>query len=369
MIYHIIFYPLIMKILSYNKNLSKRNELDNYPSITVVCAAYNEEKHIEEKINSFLNLNYPKDKIKMIIISDESTDKTNEIVKRFSNENIELIIQKPRRGKQAAHNLIRSSIHSDYVLSTDANSIFDTESVLELVKSITSDPQVGLVSGECRLICKNNNDSGEGIYWKYECNLKNSESLCKTLIVASGSIFIIKTELFTEIHESSPDDFERALIVLEKGFLVKYNPLSYITEDVSQKSLDELRRKTRIVTQEWQAVARHSVLLNPFKHGYISAILISHKIIRWLIGYIYVLSLITALFSHSEYLLYLYFYPNILIISLGLIGLVLEKAGRQKKIFKLYTYWLAMIIISLRAFIKAVLGKKYSIWTQHRENN
>lgn len=366
--YHIIGYPVILSFFSKQKEV-KYPELENFPTITVICAAYNEEKHIKEKIESFLKLDYPKDKIKMLVISDDSTDKTNDIVREFSNENIELIVQKPRRGKQSAHNMIMSQINTKYILSTDANSIFQPDTVTELVRILESDPQIGLVSGECKLVKTGEHDSGEGIYWKYECSIKNYESNIKTIIGACGSVFLIRRELFTEIDESSPDDFERTLIVIKKGYLAKYNPKSFITEEVTEKSLEELSRKIRIVTQEWQAIARQIVLLNPFKFGYISAFLISHKIIRWLIGYIYLLSLIFALLSHSEFLLFAYVIPNLLIILLGVLGLFLEKLGKQKKILKLFTYWLTMIIISLRALLKAVIGKKYSIWTQHRENN
>ncbi len=97
-----------------------------------------------------------------------------------------------------------------------------------------------MVSGECKLVKRSEHDSSEGIYWKYECGLKNNESILISTIVGSGSIFLIRRELFTLIDESSPDDFERALIVLKNGYLVKYNPLSIITEDVSEKSIEEL---------------------------------------------------------------------------------------------------------------------------------
>ncbi len=365
--YHIIGYPVIIYLISKKKEKGIYPEIKSFPSITVVCAAYNEEKHIKEKIESFLALDYPKDKIKMIVISDDSTDKTNEIVMSFSKENVELIIQKPRKGKQAAHNMILPSLTSQYILSTDANSIFQKNSVIELVNVLESNSKIGLVSGECKLVKSGEHDSGEGIYWKYECSIKESESNFHTIIGACGAIFLIRRELFTRIDESCPDDFERALIVLRKGYLVKYHSKSFVTENVSEKSLEELSRKIRIVTQEWQTIFRQIELLNPLKYRSISFIIISHKIIRWLIGYIYLLSLILSIFVHPKLILYIYFFPNLVILLIGCLGLYLERIGKQKKSFKLLSYWLTMMIISLRSLLKAISGQKYATWIQYRE--
>lgn len=367
MIYHIVLYPVLILCLSKLKKQKLYNDqLDHYPSITVVCAAYNEEEHIRHKIESFLKLNYPKNKIKMIVISDDSTDKTNEIVREYSDRHVELIIQKPRKGKQSAHNMILPFLESDYVLSTDANSIFNENSVIELVKIIEREPQVGMVSGECRYIKKNSQDSGEGIYWKYECFLKAKESDFLTTIVGAGSIFLIRTNLFTVIPESSADDFERALICLKHKKLVKYNKEAFIHEYVTERVSDEMKRKVRIVTQEWQAVFRNVTLFNPFKYGIISFFLFSHKILRWLIGLFYTVSLISVFFIDQFFIGKIYLLANIVILSGGFLDLYLEKKGRKMSVLKLFSYWVSMVLISLQANYLLIKKKKYTVWTQQR---
>ena len=184
--YHFVGYGLFLFIIT---SLFKKAKIsipapDVYPSITVVCPAYNEEKVIEEKIRSFLQLNYPKDRIKMIIISDDSTDKTNEIVQKYTDQNISLVIQKPRAGKQNAHNLVLPLLDTDYVLSTDANSIFTPDCVQLLVAKMLSDKRIGLVSGEVKMVKRGSKQSGEAHYWKYEAFLKLMDSRLKTLIGA-----------------------------------------------------------------------------------------------------------------------------------------------------------------------------------------
>jgi len=151
--YHLFGYGFLLYLLNFfSKTQRGETHLEDYPTVTVLCPAYNEEKVIEKKIRSFLELNYPMNKIKMIVISDDSNDGTNEIVQKFSDRNVELVIQKPRRGKQSGHNLVEPEIDSEYVLSTDANSIFAPDAVKKLVKRMQSEPNIALVSGELKLI-------------------------------------------------------------------------------------------------------------------------------------------------------------------------------------------------------------------------
>jgi len=365
--YHIVFYPLIIAILAkMNQKIRTEITIKNYPSVTVLCASYNEEKNIEKKIQSFLSLDYPKDKIKMIVISDSSTDRTDEIVRQYSAANLELIVQNPRKGKQSAHNMIRQHLDCDYVLSTDANAFFQRDSVKKLIQIIESDPKIGMVSGESRLVKKGDLDSGEGLYWRYECALKKNEAKVYSTICGTGALFVIRRELFTEIETSSPDDYERALIVLKNGYKVDYCADAFVKEDVSERTLDEFSRKIRIVTQEWQAMGRNVVLLNFFKFPIESFFLISHKIIRWLVGLFYLVSLLSAVLISNNLLVNLYLFINLIVVFLGYTGLFIENRGKQIKCLKLFTYWFAMNAISIIALFNAINKRKYSTWKHSR---
>ncbi len=208
--YHLVGYWMILFLFNslFRKKKAPFLKEEFYPSITVICPAYNEEKVMEAKIQSFLNLDYPQDKIKMIVISDDSTDRTNEIVQKYTNQNISLIIQKPRAGKPNALNLVLPLLDSDYVLSTDADCLFEPQCVKMLVANMLSDEKIGLVSGNVKKVQKGKLESGEGFYWKYEAFLKLMESRFNTII---GGVISKLKEIIYGYRANSPDDFERVL--------------------------------------------------------------------------------------------------------------------------------------------------------------
>ena len=332
----------------------------------MLCPAYNEEEKIEEKIKSFLNLDYPKDKIEMIVISDDSTDRTNEVVKKYTKDNnIRLVIQKPRKGKQCGHNLVEPTIKSDYVLSTDANSIFSKGAITELVKTMLSDKKVGMAVGQLKLV-SNGKDSGEGLYWAFETYLKKVESRLYSIICANGSIFLIKREFFTKIHPASVDDFERTLIVLENKNKAKYVTSAIVTEDVTEKPTEEIKRKIRIISGEWSALFRHLSLLNPFRDTKIFFQLISHKVIRWLLPFLSISILVSNYFIISNVVFLVIFILQIIVYLGGIFELILERKGKAVKILKLPAYFVAMNYASFIAFIIFLLGRQNSMWDTNR---
>jgi len=360
--YHVLFYGVILYVINLLKKDPAIPTPCEYPSIIVLCAAFNEENSIEEKIRSFLALDYPADRIRMIVISDDSTDATNAIVSQFTDRNVSLVIQKPRAGKQSAHNLVLPLLDCDFILSTDANSIFDPSAVKLLVRRILSARDIGLVSGELRLLTRSDKRSGEGLYWRYESFLKRMDSGLRSIVGANGSIFLIRRDLFTEIDRQSVDDFERTLIVLKHGYRAVYEPRAIVWEDETERASEEISRKIRIISQEWFAIRRHAVLLNPFRFPVISFILFSHKILRWLF-FIFVAG---ALLS-SAFLAALPFYCAVLVLQLlvsglGMLGLVLQDRGIRIPGFGLLAYYIAMVYSSVMAFKNFIVKKNFGMW-------
>ena len=367
--YHIFGYGLLLSFINLFKKQDNTIELTDFPSITVLCPAYNEESVIEEKIKSFLNLDYPKDKINMIVISDDSIDRTNEIVEKYSQKysNMKLVIQKPRKGKPSGHNLVEPTINSDYVLSTDANSLFHKDAIKHLVTIIQSNPRVGIASGELKLISENG-DSGEGLYWKYESYIKKLESSFHSIIGSNGSIFLIRRELFKQVHPASVDDFERNLQVLRAGYVVKYEPKALVFEHSTENPSQEIRRKIRIISREWFALTRNSVLLNPLNYPKVSWMLFSHKLIRWILFLWAFLILFTnlLLIHYHPYYLSL-FILQILVYLFGAIEIYLESRERSVKLFKLPGYFIVMVYASFIAFIMFLKGTQFATWNTIRE--
>ena len=370
LVYHLFIFGLLLAV--FNRLFRKVVQYpvladDKLPTITVICAAFNEETWIGRKIESFLALDYPKDKIKMLIISDDSTDRTHEIVEQYTHlPQIELIIQKPRRGKQSAHNLVEPDLDTDYVLSTDANTVFDPQSVRLLANAICSDPRIGVVSGELQLRVVDGTDSGEGLYWKYESLLKRLDSNFYTIIGANGAIYLIKREYFRQVDPASVDDFERTLIALKAGAIAKYVPEATAYEYGTTKATEEMGRKTRIITQEWFALLRNASLLNPFAYCRVSFIFVSHKLIRWMLPFFSIGILIAnmGLLSHWFYVLTMI--GQLFVYGFGVLELSLQKRSRSISAFRLMAYWVAMNAASAQAFIDFLIGKKYATWKIER---
>ncbi len=367
--YHIIGYSLLLSFINLFRKQDNPVELPEFPTITVLCPAYNEEDVIEEKIKSYLNLDYPKNKISMIVISDDSIDRTNEIVEKYSRKysNIKLVIQKPRKGKPSSHNLVEPSIKSDYVLSTDANSIFHKDAIKHLVTIIQSNPRVGIASGELKLISENG-DSGEGLYWKYESYIKKLESSFHSIIGSNGSIFLIRRELFKQVHQASVDDFERTLQCLKENYIAKYVPKAIVFERGSEQPSQELKRKIRIISREWFALKRNSILLNPFKYPKVNWMIFSHKILRWTL-FIWAIFFFIANLSLKDKSVFFTF--TMMIQVLGYLGggfeLFLESINRTNRFLKFPGYFVTMIYASLIAFIKFITGKQQATWNTIRE--
>ncbi|MCB5269860.1 MAG: glycosyltransferase family 2 protein [Candidatus Cloacimonadaceae bacterium] len=366
LLYHLAGYPALLWILNLRKH---KNSLirwlsdDELPVVTVLCAAYNEEAVIGAKIESFLALDYPSHKVQMIIISDDSTDKTNEIVSQYTGTNVSLIVQKPRAGKPSGLNLALEHIQGDYVLSTDANSIFAPDALRVLVNRIKSDDKLGMVSGELRLQKKGDKQSGEGLYWRYEAFIKKMDSMFHSIICANGSLFLIKRCFFREVDPQSTDDFERTLIVLENGYYAAYEPDACVYEEESEKASQELKRKVRIISREWSALFRHRSLLNPFRFPIESFLLISHKLIRWLFFIFIIIGFVSSALLLSKPFFLLAFSGQVLVYSMGLLGLAAQNKGIRLPLTGLPAYITAMILASLMAFIRFISQKRtMALW-------
>lgn len=358
-----MIYPILIYVLGSHNWFKAVKKSKYFPSICIICAAYNEEQHIERKIQSFISLNYPKDKIKLIIISDCSTDGTNEIVGKYSKEykNIRLKIQSTRQGKPAAQNLVEPEIDSEIVILSDAASMLEKNSIIRLINYFKND-DIGLVSAKLEYRDESG-QSVESLYWKFETFLRMQESKFFSIIGASGALFALRREYFTQIDSSSPDDFERVLIVLEKKRRAIYVADAVVYDYLVSKSSQEITRKIRMISREWFVLMRHLKLINPFKYLRASFILFSHKIIRWVLPIFSLMILVSSIvlsFEHPMFIVITSF--QLLIYLMGNIGLLLEKKFHLPIFLRIPTYYLGMNYASLIGLLKFLLNKKETTW-------
>jgi len=279
-------YTLVMLVLAGIHRLfaikMKATKIHYEPPVTLFIPAYNEADYVGKKMLNTLALKYPKDKLKIIWITDGSTDGSIEQLGRY--EGISVFHEQERRGKIHAMNRGIKLADTPIVIFTDANTMLNPEAIREMVLYF-SDPQVGCVAGEKRISEAQREKAvgaGEGLYWKYESMIKWLESETGSAVGAVGELFAIRRELYEEVAEDTLlDDFTISLRIASKGYHIKYAPQAWGVETASISVSEEMKRKVRIATGGMQTLFRLAVLLNPFRHGLLSFKYISHKVLRW----------------------------------------------------------------------------------------
>lgn len=341
------------------------------PSVALVVAAYNEEEYIKEKIENSLSLQYPRDLLELVFITDGSTDRTNEIISQYPS--IKLLFQPERRGKSSAMNRSISHIDASIVVFCDANTLLNQDCIIEIVKHY-ADPRVGGVAGEKKIIQEGINGAaaaGEGLYWKYESFLKKLDSDLYSTIGAAGELFSVRKELFEPAPEGTIlEDFVQSLKICTRGYVLRYEPKAYAAEAPSASIKEEMKRKIRISAGAFQAMIMLKELFNIFRYPVLSFQFISHRVLRWTLCPLALLLLfisnILLVFHRSGS-----FYTIILILQflfylLAIAGWILARREIKLKALYLPFYFLFMnlsVFLGLWRFLKnnqSVLWEKAS---------
>ena len=336
---------------------------DDLPFVSVVIPVHNEEKIIEEKLNSILQTDYPKEKIAVFIGLDNCTDTTKSIIEsKFSLPNIHFIEFAERQGKPNVLNqIISSQIPPDnsILILTDANVIFKKDTILELVNYF-KDEQIGLVDSTIQPLKITN--SNENDYWNYETEIKQNESLVYGIIPGpSGGCYAIRRSLYTAVPANFlVDDFYIGFNIITQNYKAILNINAVCFEDAVTNWKQEFLRKIRIATGNFQNLWRFKkYALNPFNA--IGFIFISHKVIRWKTPFIlliiyYILLLEFTLFS------------LIVTLFLPIIDMLLFTFGKEFKPLRRFHYFIVMNIAVLIGFIKFCKGVKTNVWQPTTRN-
>jgi len=371
--YSYIGYGILLWLLVQVKRLFrwKTNpaaQTDNLPRVALVVAAYNEEDFIRDKIINTLELDYPSELLEVIFVTDGSTDKTPAIVKEYPF--IRLLHQPERKGKIAAVNRAMQFVQSPVVVFCDANTLLNKECIRRIVQHY-DDPRVGGVAGEKRIMAAGNDTAaaaGEGLYWKYESFLKRLDSELYSTMGAAGELFSVRKELLDEVPEGTIiEDFVQSLKLCSKGYVVRYEPNAWAAETASASIKEEMKRKVRICAGAFQAMILLRELFNVFKYPVVAFQFISHRILRWTIC---PLALITLLISN---ILLVWMGPAHLFYQVTLAGQVLfymlaiagwAYASKDIRVKALYIpfYFLFMNISVFIGFNRFIRNKQTVLW-------
>jgi cellulose synthase/poly-beta-1,6-N-acetylglucosamine synthase-like glycosyltransferase len=368
-------YPLLIAVFAKFKPRTE-SHLGIIPEVTFLIAAYNEEAIISQKIENTLALDYPKDKLQIIVAADGSSDQTPEIVEKFSALGVELSYVPSRNGKMAAITRAMPLARGSIVVFSDANNMYDPQAVRILVAPF-SDKTVGATNG-AKLIVKDdrNISSAEGLYWKYESFIKKNETRFGTCTSSVGEIMAIRKELFKPPDKVIIND-DRYMVfdLIRRGYRVVYTPGARSYEYVSKTARDEIERRARINAGAYQTIAMSKELL-PFNRPLALWQIISHKYFRAFVPF----AMIGALLANVILVLrpggrsfhpilelsgpynWIFLALQLLFYALALVGSLHSFTGKLGKILYIPVFLVNSNFASLAGLYSFLTNKKPHLW-------
>ncbi|TVQ11816.1 MAG: glycosyltransferase [Bacteroidetes bacterium] len=373
--YTYVFFPFFIQIKAGKKKIKAQQFTpeDELPVVSILISAFNEEEVIEKKIRSIFTTRYPVSKLEVLIGSDHSSDKTNEIVEKLLPEfpAIRFFPFQQRRGKGNVVNELYQNSTGSVLILTDANVMLVENTIFELVKFF-KDESIGLV--DSRMMNTNMHPSGisyqEKAYISREVLIKQHESiLWGTMMGPFGGCFAIRSNLFEPVPRNFlVDDFYINMKVLEKGYYCINNMDAMVYEDISNNLSDEFRRKIRISTGNFQNLRRFSNLLWSQTKG-LSFCFISHKVMRWTGPFFLLLAFVSNLLLAAKSAFYFYiFILHCSLFVLPLLDLLLRSAGVHVAVLRFVTHFYSMNLALFAGFFKSLKKIESNVWKPTRRN-
>lgn len=363
-IYAYFGYPLLVYLLArFNPWSSEKGDVT--PKVSFITVAYNEEGCIREKIENSLSLDYPRNKLDIIFVSDGSTDSTNKIASEYSGRGIKFIKFDSRRGKAACLNDAVSELEGEILVFSDANVIYEKDAIKKLIQNF-EDNRIGGVTGKVHYYMdKASPNEGEGLFSKYERFIRNCESRFYSLIGVNGAMYAIRKELYLPIRKDIvTDDFVIALNVIIQGYRIIYEPEAKGIEKIYSSAKDEFIRKVRMIAGGYQA-------LNEFNGRYkelpllVIFEIISHKLFRWLVPFFLIGILILNTFLLDLMLYRFFFILQVFFYLAVLLGYIFEKRRIASPLSYLY-YFVAVNLAGIFGLFKFITGTQKVTWSRGR---
>jgi len=378
LLYAYIGYPLVLfvfasaaQMLKDIRYIIKRGErranpdAPDWPAVSMIIPAYNEADVIREKLENCLALDYPHDKLEIIVASDGSSDGTASIVREYAGRGIILIDYKERSGKASVLNRTVARAAHDILIMSDANTMYEPRSIRHLVRHFT-DSRVGAVIGEMILESLSDEHKGEVHYWRYEVVLKFMENKLGAILGANGGLYAMRRELYEPMPETTMhnDDFVIPLRIKQKGYRQVYSPEARATEATARNVTLEAVRKMRIAAGNFQSIQVLWRLLNPLR-GWIAFTFWSHKILRWLAPFFMIGAFaFNALLLGEGRLYQVLFALQAAFYGSAAVGALTTKFPRIRKLCAVQYYFTAMNVAMLRGFVKFVSRSQKATWTK-----
>lgn len=362
-------YPILVYLVSryFPKKTIRGN---GEPTVTVLITAYNEESAIFAKIENTLKLDYPREKLEILVASDGSTDGTDEIVKSFVNHGVKLFRQDGRVGKTITQNNAVERASGDIILFSDATTDYPPDVLRKLLPAF-SDRHVGCVAG--RLIYTNddvtNVGSGAQSYWNYETFIKTAEARACSLIGASGCLYAVRRAAYEPMYAEACSDFLICTQLYRRKLRSVFEPSAVCFESTNRESGDEMRMRIRVISQTFTDLWRNRDMLDPFKSGFYAIELISHKLLRYAVPVILAGLLVAniALAEQSSFYLGALLTQSAFYLA-ATAGWILEKAGVRLRFLVFPLYFVLANLASIAGFYQFLRGESYAAWDPIRQS-
>jgi cellulose synthase/poly-beta-1,6-N-acetylglucosamine synthase-like glycosyltransferase len=332
---------------------------DAIPEMSFLIPAYNEGAHILQKIANLREMDYPSQKLQIIIVSDGSTDETNEILRALPDSNIELIFLPNRSGKATAINQAVLRARYDILVFSDASTLFAPDALRKLTRHFV-DSRVGVVCGALRFLASSESSQTEGIYWKYESVIRLMEGRLGATMTASGAIYALRRESYLPLNPGTLlDDFVIPMNARKAGYQVMYDPEAIGTDYAADSVKGEFARRVRLATGSFRSLM---FLLQVPMGGFSRFAFVSHKLLRWILPLLLCTMLISniILMNHPVYsafgILQLFFYVW------ASLGFVFRDRLRGVRFALLAYYLLAMNLAFLLGLLRCLGNQNETLW-------
>lgn len=379
LVYTYIGYPLVLYVLTILKKHfysgTKKKIQDYEPEVCLFVTAYNEKDFVQQKVLNSFQLDYPKEKIQYVWITDGSDDGTPDLLREYKQ--LEVYHEPTRRGKMHAMNRGMQFVKAPVVIFSDTNTRLNSKAIREIVACF-SNPEVGCVAGEKRIVEKEADvaaAAGEGLYWRFESWVKKMDAELNSAVGAVGELFAIRRELFEEVETDTVlDDFIISLRIAQKGYKIAYTPNAYAEETASLNVKEELKRKIRIAAGGVQTLFRLKSLLNPFRFGVLSWQYFSHKVLRWTLApaSLFLLFAVNGIILINRGSVFitgfysLFFLFQLLCYLLALVGWYLENRKLRFKLLFVPYYFVAINYAAIRGIFRYFRGKQPASWEKSK---
>nr|WP_198683474.1 glycosyltransferase family 2 protein [Peristeroidobacter agariperforans] len=362
-LYVYVGYPIALALISTIYRRPVRSA-EHTPRVTIVIAAFNEAAHIAQTIQNKLDLDYPRELLDIIVVSDGSTDGTDDLVKGFASQGVKLIRQEPRQGKTAGLNLALAQATGDIVAFSDANSMYDKAALRRIVANF-ADPEVGYVTGKMIYTDPDGSVVGDGCsaYMRYENTLRSLETKVGSVVGVDGGVDAVRRSLYQPMRADQLPDFVLPLRVIASGARVVYEPGALLKENTLNRATDEFRMRVRVALRSFWALWDSRKLLLPAPYALFAFQLWSHKVLRYLIFLPMLLVAVTSILLWSYGDIYkLAVIGQVLAYGTVILGVLVPNSQFLQRIGALPSYFVLVNMASGLAFWRFLKGEKQVLW-------